>query len=404
MKDARSRDRRRRPRRAALRRDAAPPRLRGAGADRLRRGRAALRPAAAVQGACSPAPLPERLGRPTGPPAWYEENGGRAAARGRAAAASTRGATRSSSTPATRARLRQAADRDRRRAAAAAASSRATRTSTACAPSPTPGACAPSSRPGRRLAIVGAGFIGQEVAATARGLGVEVTIDRGAADAAGADPRRASSAAGSPTSTATRACGVLHRRDRSSGARGNGARRGARPRRRQRGRVRRRPRRRSAPSPATAWLAGSGLEPTAGCTVDAAGRTGLPGRLRRRRRLASPSTPASALTPAPSTGTPPPGRGRPPRRRCSASIPGRRRCRASGATSTGSGSSTSATPTTPTRSRIEGDPGGRDFEAVFTRGGVPVAGAGGRPAACDPRACASESSAGTGPPLRTERR
>ncbi len=31
-------------------------------------------------------------------------------------------------------------------------------------------------RPGARLAIVGAGFIGQEVAATARGLGVEVTI------------------------------------------------------------------------------------------------------------------------------------------------------------------------------------------------------------------------------------
>jgi 3-phenylpropionate/trans-cinnamate dioxygenase ferredoxin reductase component len=30
--------------------------------------------------------------------------------------------------------------------------------------------------PGRRLAIVGAGFIGQEVAATARGLGVEVTL------------------------------------------------------------------------------------------------------------------------------------------------------------------------------------------------------------------------------------
>ena len=31
-------------------------------------------------------------------------------------------------------------------------------------------------RPGARLAIVGAGFIGQEVAATARQLGVEVTM------------------------------------------------------------------------------------------------------------------------------------------------------------------------------------------------------------------------------------
>ncbi len=47
----RSSDRRRRPRGAALRRDAAPPRLRGAGADRLRRARPALRPPAALQGA-----------------------------------------------------------------------------------------------------------------------------------------------------------------------------------------------------------------------------------------------------------------------------------------------------------------------------------------------------------------
>ena len=75
-----------------------------------------------------------------------------------------------------RAGLRQAADRDRRRRAPAARSSRATRTSTPCAPSPTPGGCAGSCSPGARLAIVGAGFIGQEVAATARGLGVEVTM------------------------------------------------------------------------------------------------------------------------------------------------------------------------------------------------------------------------------------
>src|SRR5690606_2590323 len=34
----------------------------------------------------------------------------------------------------------------------------------------------PQLLPGTRLAIVGAGFIGQEVAATARGLGLEVTL------------------------------------------------------------------------------------------------------------------------------------------------------------------------------------------------------------------------------------
>ena len=53
---------------------------------------------------------------------------------------------------------------------------RGSRTSTTCGPSPTRAGCAPSFGEGARLAIVGAGFIGQEVAATARAAGAEVTI------------------------------------------------------------------------------------------------------------------------------------------------------------------------------------------------------------------------------------
>ena len=61
--------------------------------------------------------------------------------------------------------------------------------------------------PGARLAIVGAGFIGQEVAATARRLGVEVTMIEALADPARSDPRRPRSVAGSPRSTSMRASG-----------------------------------------------------------------------------------------------------------------------------------------------------------------------------------------------------
>lgn len=60
-------------------------------------------------------------------------------------------------------------------------------------------------RPGTRLAIVGAGFIGQEVAATARRFGVEVTMSR-RWRRRWRRPSASGSAAGSPTCTPTRAC------------------------------------------------------------------------------------------------------------------------------------------------------------------------------------------------------
>ena len=87
-------DRRRRARRPALRRDAAPARLRRAGPDRLRRARAALRPPAALEGACSRARAERGLGRL---PARRLVRGqrGRAAARPPRRAASTRGRGRS---------------------------------------------------------------------------------------------------------------------------------------------------------------------------------------------------------------------------------------------------------------------------------------------------------------------
>lgn len=128
-------------------------------------------------------------------------------------------------------------------------------------------------RPGARLAVVGAGFIGQEIAATARGLGVEVTLVEAAPtplggllgpvlggwfaalhEAEGVDVRLGTHI------DAVRGNGRIEELVLSDGARvacdavvvGVGV------------------------APATAWLAGSGLEPD-GVHVDAAGRTRLPG-------------------------------------------------------------------------------------------------------------------------------
>ncbi len=47
---------------------------------------------------------------------------------------------------------------------------------TPCAPSTTPPPCGPRSRRGARTVVVGAGFIGSEVASGARGRGLPATI------------------------------------------------------------------------------------------------------------------------------------------------------------------------------------------------------------------------------------
>ena len=72
--------------------------------------------------------------------------------------------------------VRPRADRDRRAAARRCPGPETSRTSTRSARRATPRRSATRLRPGVRLAIVGAGFVGQEVAATARSLGVDVTL------------------------------------------------------------------------------------------------------------------------------------------------------------------------------------------------------------------------------------
>ena len=108
-------------------------------------------------------------------PDWYEDN------RVELIAGPARHEARPQAPPARARRrhelfLRAAGDRDRRRPPAGCPPSRASRTSTTCARWPMSARLRDELREGARLAIVGAGFIGQEVAATARGAGAEVTI------------------------------------------------------------------------------------------------------------------------------------------------------------------------------------------------------------------------------------
>ena len=240
-----------------------------------------------------------------------------------------------------------------------------------------PGACAPSSCPGARLAVVGAGFIGQEVAATARGLGVEVTMIE-ALDTPLAPILGDGSAAGSPTCT-RRGRADAHRRGSRAPAGTAASRSWCSPT------ARRSPATRSssasATAPATAWLAGSGLEP-GGIRTDTAGRTSVPGRLRRRRRLA-------ALRPALRHARPHralgrgrlAGRGRRPGdarrlpRHAAAAELLERPVRARG-------SSTSGTPTTQTTSSSRAIPEAATSRPSSPAAAVPIAGlAVGRPAA-----------------------
>ena len=382
MADRRGPDRRRRPGRPALRRDAAPPRLR-----RRRCGSSAPRPSRPTTGrrsprACWPAAV-EEAATAFRPAELVRRERGRAAARARAERLepgrspvvlaggeqirygrlliATGGAPAAPAVPRGFENvhcLRTLADARRLRA---------------------------ELDPGARLAIVGAGFIGQEVAATALGLGAEVTMIEALEAAAGPDPRRRARALVRASCThggGRRVCSPAHC-SRAPAARA-ASRSWCSPTARIEcdavvvgvGTV-----------PATGWLRGSGLGDTE-CEVDAAGAprsptSSPPGTPR------FPSIPASGSTPGPSTGTPPPGRAPPRPRRCSARSRGRRRCRASGATSTASASSPSATPHLADAVVVEGDPAARDFEAVFIRDGAPRRRPRGRPAAGDPGAAAS---------------
>ena len=243
------------------------------------------------------------------------------------------------------ARLRRPPDRHRGGGRARCRCSRASATRSPCARSTTPADSAP--RLGRALTSrsSGAGFIGQEVASTARAQGADVTIvealDLPLAHILGADVGRwlvdMHRAEGcrvllSTQVSAASGNGRVERLELASGERDR-LRRG-------RGRSRRGPGGRMARRDAAS-------RPTASAPTAPAAR---PCRTSTRRGTSrGPGTTAWPITPGPSTGTPRPARGSPPRRRSSATNRGRRRSRASGATSTACGSSTSATRRAPTR-------------------------------------------------------
>ena len=89
----------------------------------------------------------------------------------------SRRAHRFASTIGTAARLRRPGHRHRCPSSPAARRGRARRACTCSARSTTASPCAPISRPGPgRVVVVGAGFIGAEVAATCRGRGLDVTL------------------------------------------------------------------------------------------------------------------------------------------------------------------------------------------------------------------------------------
>ena len=83
------------------------------------------------------------------------------------------------------------------------------RTSTTCGRSPTPGGCGPSSRRAPAWRSSAPASSARRSRRPRARLGVEVTIDRGARGAAGADSRRAARRAGSPTCMPTRASASL---------------------------------------------------------------------------------------------------------------------------------------------------------------------------------------------------
>ena len=215
-------------------------------------------------------------------------------------------------------------------------------------------------RPGFRLAIVGAGFVGQEVAATARSLGVDVTLIEAAptplhgplGPQLGAWFAELHRAEGVRVLLNARIARFHGRAGRLDGVVLDDGRELA----------------------CDALLVGIGVRPDTalarelpGCRRRApdrrARRDRAARRVRRRRRRAR---------------RPLGGRGRPGRRRRARHARPRAAhaspARASGATSTASASSSPATPRGADAIELDGDPAARDFTALFLRDGVVRAG------------------------------
>ncbi|MFN8216446.1 MAG: FAD-dependent oxidoreductase [Solirubrobacterales bacterium] len=224
-------------------------------------------------------------------------------------------------------------------------------------------------RPRARLAIVGAGFIGQEVAATARGLGVEVTIIE-------ALPTPLAPILGAELG---RWFAELHAEEGTrliTGAMLEGARGGERV-----GELVLADGRRVecdvvlvgvGTVPAAGWLRGSGLDER-GVRVDAAGRTALPGVFaagdasvpidtRWGGHARTEHWDAAAWQGAAAA------------RAMLGEEPGRPPLPSFWSDQYGVRIQCVGHPQHADAVAIDGDPAGRDFEAVFSREGVPVAG------------------------------
>ena len=310
------------------------PRVRGSDPHRLRRGRAPHTTARRSRREFCAVSSPTTRCR-FREPGWYAENavelllGRRAVGLERPSAGSSSIAARTSPTSELR-------DRDRSRAATSAGSRRFSNALPLRSLDDVARLRAELGA-GARLAIIGAGFIGQEVAATARGLGAEVTViealDLPLVGVLGTRVSRwlvdmhrdegvrmllASRLAGAAGN------GRVERLELESGGPRSTLRRGHR-------RGRRRPRHR---------LAGRGRTRARRDPHRSAGPHQREPRLRRRRRRGAVRPVPRRATCAPNTGTPQVGRALPSPARSSAIHPAPPRRRAFGATNTGSASST----------------------------------------------------------------
>ena len=233
-------------------------------------------------------------------------------------------------------------------------------------------------RPGTRLAIVGAGFIGQEVAATARRLGVEVTIIEALptplAPILGEQLGRWFADLHAEEGVRLIAGAMLEARA------GRGEGRGAGPRRRPPARVRRgRRRRRHRRRPPAGCAAAASTSAGRGSTP--AGRTELPGVFAAGDASVpfDPRWGAHARTEHWDAAA---WQGAAAARAMLGEDPGTPPLPSFWSDQYGVRIQCVGHPHHGDEVAVEGDPAARDFEAVFSRGGIPVAGlAVGRPRA-----------------------